>query len=108
MKTTSYKISKELEILGFKDLENASVRVEQHKGFYNCYYLETILDALPKSIENLKLILDMETRDIYYMSIIKTEYSYCEFQELKQKGESLADTAARLLITLIKDKIVEL
>ena len=120
-KTTSYEISKELEEIDFDvdtifyyDSENEECQIwhelpiKLESEFVKSFDLETILDALPKSIGNTGLILDMESRDIYYMNIAKTERSYCEFQELKQKGESLADTAARLLIQLIKDKIVEI
>jgi hypothetical protein len=81
---------------------------------YPAYDLETILEALPKSIE----INDEEGRRLFPLRIDKdkieyrlgTEY-YSEpsgYEEDIKENESLANTAGRLLIKLLKDNIIKL
>jgi hypothetical protein len=92
MKVTNYKISKRLKELGFEKLTNAS------EADVKAYDLETILDALPNRIEISKEI----AIKVFDNSDIQIGLCY------SGRGETLADTAARLLIKLIEDKIIEL
>tara|TARA_R110000782_G_scaffold258295_1_gene347919 strand:- start:311 stop:673 length:363 start_codon:yes stop_codon:yes gene_type:complete len=114
IKTTSYEISKELEILGFENLENANVRLDQgkYKGFYLCYDLETILDALPTEIDLFDETgsLEFDKKSVgYHRHYSKNNTLNTDgFWMTREKSESLADTAARLLIKLIKDKIINI
>ena len=120
IKTTSYEISKELEEIDFDvdtifyyDSENEECQIwhelpiKLESEFVKSFDLETILDALPKDliIEGNYCILTLWTKGkvIFYANIMDKR-----FYECRNEGESLADTAARLLITLIKDKIVKL
>lgn len=125
MKTTSFEISKELKELGFEaetifyiNLETEESQIWLNlpkyplKEFVKSYGLETILDALPKLI-NYGRFKNLGLR-IYYEECcyIGYEDSNGFLQDFtvnnKLSKSSLADTAARLLIKLIKDKIVKL
>lgn len=110
MKTTSLKLSKELKELGFK-IKNEDDQIWKYNGQerwpFPAYDLETILDVLPDFVEILDIGMVVTNRSFLYLDKNKISYGLKYFQETKE-GESLADTAARLLIKLIKDKIVEL
>ena len=116
MKTTSFEISKELKELGFEaetifyinlETEESQIWLDLPKyplkEFVKSYDLETILDALPVVINGIRLQMN-------FAKGIRIGYSKldCDDDEFyiayKINGESLADTAARLLIKLIKDK----
>ena len=125
MKTTSYEISKQLQKNGLSKLNG-----ESKLGFLEYYYntdkqlrhryqesycstdkentqvdcfaydLETILEALPESVkfDNKWAWFEMDKNFIIYE--FTDEDNTCLFDFHKQENESLADTAARLLILL--------
>ena len=118
MKCTSYLISKKLKEAGFEgkaefyfavkgNLEPVPYEVLHKTSFLDydlnlllpTYDLETILDALPKSLQGYELC-------IYFgVSFEQTKFTY-NWQKLETKqawGESLADTAGRLWL-LLKEK----
>ena len=103
---TSYKVEKiglEEEIISITNIVDASLdkneldRLVNNAPFYPSFYLETILEALPKQG------LYMEFGLTGNQFLIKL----CQFIVLNKEGESLADTAARLLILLIEKGLVE-
>jgi len=118
-KVTSYEVSKKLFEIGYNsnhagfhylrgsltkfalalEFENANELVAM--GFYPAYDLETILEALPKTIEinyiDYRFNLDHDTA--LYQTDCSDNYEFI-FSIKKSDKESLADTAARLLIKL--------
>jgi hypothetical protein len=116
MKTTSYEISKKLAEAGFEsranffwcelgeDLVGIHLSqlhvVPQSVKRIVAYDLETILEALPESVkfDNKWAWFEMDKNFIIYKFI--DEDKTCLFDFHKQENESLADTAARLLIKL--------
>lgn len=129
-KTTSYEISKDLKEIGFeanpffyRQEHNQDQVIIDATGAYDgaairCYDLETILDALPTEIEITKTTwititskynFIMSHNTLYYEEILEYPGDNNDaYYYYREEGESLADTAARLLIKLIKDKVVEL
>ena len=131
MKTTNYEISKKLEEAGFEtytefyyvadakcisqgnDAEDYEL-VHMDCGYmqklkycfnYPAYDLETILEALPENIayKDFRLWLLMDKRSIYYCFYDQRfEGLYAKIEE----NESLADTAARLLLLLAEKNII--
>lgn len=135
MKVTSFEISKKLAEIGFKaetDKCWSKIRSSRLQDFElvtldyqvpaNCdewtlaYDLETILDALPKEIKNIGY-LHLGWRDdlsdksqwmIGYMNDEFESYKISTIQEpLLKPNESLANTAARLLIKLYEAGLVK-
>lgn len=131
MKTTSFEISKKLAEIGFK-AETAKEWVKffnlDGKAFqlaifekdeddkvnekYLAYDLETILEALPP-------FFDLEEGERYLLTVRRNGLidfvGYCRFNGnhhssdyaiQSEPGESLADTAARLLIILAEKGII--
>lgn len=104
MKTTSYEISKKLAEAGFDG--ESEVWKHDPENFitgqkYWSYDLETILEALPGMIEGEQyLVLDKDSVGYFeYESIICSGIeAYCK----KEENETLADTAARLLMLLVE------
>ena len=119
IKTTNYEISKKLAEIGFKaKAEKCWAKIKhsvQHPSLsefnlvnldfavpQNCdewvlsHDLETLLDALPDTIGG-RLMIHKE--GMYYQ-----EYMV-EVQ--KQKNESLADTAGRLIINLYENNLIK-
>lgn len=123
MKVTSYEISKKLAKIGFKAgtefywslNENGkpfNFRITTHilqfseygwETFdrYGAYDLETILEALPEWIHDKETCsseesLELTKNCIQYSSTLSFNYHRVD----RQENESLADTAARLLILL--------
>ena len=104
MKITSYEISKKLAEIGFKANTDRYYNIGTKEIIYNphgfmdrdkflkCYDLETLLDALPKEIA-YDCPLTLHDNQIYYDN---------KFIVYKEENESLADTAARLLLLLIE------
>ena len=105
------------------DLYQLKNKKDLHKfdkfNYYAALDLETILDALPKHIEfkgprryaqeSAYLALEFSKSSPPEVDYIYDDYDHTPVYNLIHiEGESLADTAARLLITLIKDKIVKL
>mgnify|MGYP003653205482 CR=1 FL=1 len=126
-KTTSYEISKELEEIGFKakhsfirfaegscEFAHVDLYCDNYRPFRKSakvpsYDLETILDALPKVIGNFRYWSTWSSSsDCYIFGYVDGINRSPNLETYTEAGESLADTAARLLITLIKDKIVEI
>ncbi len=124
MKTTSYDISRKLAEIGFlaesdfywhsydKGSQMMHIADSDGKGKYPAYDLETILEALPKWIfttHNYLIINfcnwqggrkeDDPRAAIGYRSI--------DYWIDKEDDESLADTAARLLLKLVEAGIVK-
>lgn len=106
MKVTNYEISKRLKELGFK-AESVFTWTRDKKIFHiaevdgymetKAYDLETILEALPKNA----LYFEFGLKGNQFL--VKS----CEDMVFQKKDESLADTAARLLIILIEKGLVE-
>lgn len=125
MKTTSYEISKKLYDIGFKgdeyfywDKEGKTIRLADADSKYPSYDLETILDALPKSVDSsyysLQIDFDGEYVDgnhayICYSNIpgLIANEDGVNLEVSWNGNESLADTAARLLILLESKGIVK-
>ena len=103
MKTTNYEISKQLAEARFK-----ANQVWNQEGQFWGYDLETILEALPKEIE-------LEDDDYYftmggYYGRWKIAYQVSfkvKYILTTSKNESLADTAARLLLLLHKKDLIK-
>jgi hypothetical protein len=120
MRTTNYALSKKLAEMGFVG-ESETLKHDPDNFImgqkYWSYDFETIWDALPAEISNYKylgttgknpLVLILEKsnkhRPIYYtFSDVGGSY----FGGRIQDGDCLADTAARLLITLAEQKIIK-
>lgn len=129
MKTTSYEISKQLAKAGFegktdftwnREIINCGNSSKEHKFIkYNngwssgevicpAYDLETILETLPNFIVNKNqgencLVIDVAFGVIHYEGDNENDTL---FITTTRNNESLADTAARLLILLHKEGIV--
>ena len=117
VKVTSYNVSKKLAEIGFK-ADPFFYRQECNKenfiidatGVYDCaavrcYDLETILDALPNSYQIFSnFLLNAETFLIGKSIIYQSEEYNCWIKQ--ENNESLADTAARLLILLVEKGII--
>jgi len=120
MKTTSYEISKELAEAGFvakadffwvelgEDLFrihlSQSHLVPESVKRIIAYDLETILEALPNVVNDYEE-LNIKKHEICYYYFDYNSVIY-ETGVEKQENESLADTAARLLILLHKKGMV--
>lgn len=128
MKTTSFEISKRLADIGFK-AETSFLWVENLFAGKNCimhlqamnvhnnkesnevaaYDLETILEALPDSIHDKETssfeeFLELDKHCACYNSIF---VKFPEFSVDRKENESLADTAARLLILLREKGLIK-
>lgn len=134
MKVTSCKISKELKEIGFEankriggdnDMIWVGGRLQNLNSFMNrpnyndmekiptnCYHafdLETILGSLPKVIGEFKYWSTWSSSsDCYIFGYVDGINRHVDLETHTETGESLADTAARLLIKLIKDKVIKL
>jgi hypothetical protein len=124
MKTTNLETSKKLKELGFEaethlywKNEKRIMSLVYHTSFdfppplnlVPAYDLETILEALPKSIEELGKLyfFDMTKLDFVYSNMIDGDIEGCYYHN-KKENESLANTAGRLLIKLLEDNIIKL
>ena len=99
MKTTSYEISRRLWEIGFKAEMLGNFR---YAGDIPCFDLETILEALPSRI-NLE---NKDTSCKINLSFDSIRYGANYFLVKREKNESLADTAAKLLLELHKRGLV--
>lgn len=135
MKVTSFEISKKLAEIGFKaetdfryvkcnngcELFHASEDSVTWEVGVNAFCLETIIDALPKKIEmggdTKELILNIAISELSYTTedhcyyIMSPDGTYPDWLPkdiivFRNKDESLADTAARLLIKLYEAGLV--
>ena len=93
MTITSYEISKQLYEAGFRGKSNTMIQDKIFGEKYYAYDLETLLEALPKPIS---IGLD----GILIRINTQIEPLFCVFRT----DESVADTAARLLLQSIKTK----
>ena len=128
MKTTNYEISKKLKEIGFRTRSDFYYtyaytteddrdvffvdycRSEPIGKCYPAYDLETILDALPdekydKEVASFSEVLELSKDYICYDSELPKDRKFIIWREEK---ESLADTAARLLIKLVEKGMVNL
>jgi len=134
MKTTNYEISKQLAEAGFNkhkipdavyfwhnnnfgstrfligaELEDKTTEtLAREYEIYPAYELETILEALPNFIENGNgtencLVVDVAFGEIHYEGDCEND---ALFITTTRENESLADTAARLLILLYEKSLV--
>lgn len=93
MAITSYEISKQLYEAGFRGKSNTMIQDKIFGEKFPAYDLETLIKTLPKPISiGLDGILIRINKQI--------EPLFCVFKT----DESMADTAARLLLKLIKTK----
>ena len=117
MKTTSYEISKKLKEAGFDAEGDFGYRVPDSLNDLKAYSLETLLDALPDSIQYKN---EYKISDWYYLFLgapSRLGY-YCECHEYRDNysmgngifeisklspNESLADTAGRMWL-MLKEK----
>lgn len=116
MKTTSYEISKKLAEAGFvaetefgyDKLEQIDYSICRNSLIHTkTYDLETIWDALPKTIldeESASFEESLVLRDdcISFESEMTVDHISIEIEE----NESLADAAARLLLLLVKKGLI--
>lgn len=118
MKTTNYENSKKLAEIGFRkegdfygwisgeDIDDGFyTKLLEPKYFYRypAYDLETILEALPDDIcANYPAALEISKKRIgYYSQEGDCENGFAIFmEEMRKENDSLADTAARILILL--------
>jgi len=121
MKTTNFELSKKLAEIGFKAersydylwehngigatrfkpntmIEDDYIYQHISNGFYPAYDLETLLDALPKKQWDIKNCGEM-------LSILPAA-GRARIVVVKKENESLADTAARLLLLLVEKNII--
>jgi hypothetical protein len=109
-KTTNYEISKKLKEIGFDKETNfyfTEVAPDKFEAQYytnnkeylllKSYELETLLDALPEINKQLPLIC---FSGITYLDPVNIGLS-------RNKNESLADTAGRLLILLYERNLIK-
>lgn len=133
MKTTSYEISKKLAEIGFKaptffiafkPYENCQKThvisttpfkdegLDKSRGEYLSYDLETILEALPKEINLMCGRSFLEVTFSYDNSapyiLYRNDDRTIAINSRKENDESLADTAARLLILLNEKGVIKL
>ncbi|MEY3429382.1 MAG: hypothetical protein RI930_209 [Pseudomonadota bacterium] len=92
MRTTNYKISKQLAEAGFEGETNTTKAMLGTRD-YPAFHLETILEKLPKNY------------------LLRSDWMECflcgDFHGTRrQKNESLADTAAKLWLKLKKEGLV--
>jgi hypothetical protein len=113
MKTTSYEISKKLADIGFKsnsgikkyvgDQDFYSGSKETH---YIVFCLETILQSLPKIINQYGILCALEITAIieggYKIGYGRSE----DFRVFCSDDESLADAASKLIIKLFESRII--
>ena len=101
MTITSYEISKQLHEAGFKGRSQTLIQDKVFGEKYFAYDLETLLDALPRHIESKQYVgyFYMGKDSIFY----KTRTEKIIF-ELGKKNLSWADTAALVLLKIIKQK----
>jgi hypothetical protein len=117
IKVTSYILSKQLAEAGFEAETNYiyawsgddhqllcfsnPVEIDHEKDILG-YDLETILEALPYSIEKdgFEYFLSANQFVIAYLEENHCESDLCD--EIKKQNESLADCAARLLLLLVE------
>ena len=127
--TTSLQVSKDLAAIRFKSKEVFFYDKRGDLYFIKeldydktleidciAFDLETILNALPKNIKlanffltKLKICFDEDGNDLEsstYIGYQNFQGFYQEHTEKQIKGESLADTAGRLLIDLVKKGII--
>lgn len=111
MKTTSYEISKQLKEAGFE----AETDIIGNYELYPSYDLETLIEALPSVIEREgsenDIYFTMNKNRVWYENSCNCDSSgYCRgniyYRIDRQKNESLADTAGRLLIELFEAGII--
>jgi len=125
-KTTNYEISKKLAEIGFDKETNFyfteiapnKFKAEYYTNYTNnnkyfllkSYDLETLLDALPSTIENIHF--RMNKGGLWYENLSNCDSdqscpveSYCHI-EIKN-NESLADTAGRLIIELHEKNLIK-
>jgi len=120
MKTTSYEISKKLAKIGFKAESNfywycydrgddlRHISEADGAGNFKSYDLETILEALPKKY-GYNNHLGVYPAGVGYLVCdcsLTTEAGRAEFV-YRENNESLADTAALLLILLHEKGLLE-
>lgn len=102
MKVTSREVSQKLKEIGFRP-NGVNSFFTDHPS----YYLETILEALPKSsTHSIELVMGISA-GISYGRIIGRSSDVESELILREENESLADTAARLLLLLHEKGIVK-
>lgn len=127
MKTTSYDISKKLAEIGFSPIPLQHTHSWVDNGFevelyangapcpnivqtYPAYNFDTIWDALPEKIK-----IDNSPHSPEWLSLYKTDIGYGSMalpEEMRirvdiKDDESLADTAARMLLLLESKGLVK-
>tara|TARA_R110000868_G_scaffold329751_1_gene590712 strand:- start:463 stop:861 length:399 start_codon:yes stop_codon:yes gene_type:complete len=124
MKTTSYEISKQLAEAGFKAKSIFGWHVDGKEcapayplsptatDYFWSYDLETLLNALPKVIQNKEKnyhfwMTYSGSSDCWIMGYVCGIERNLNFEEYNEGNESLADTAARLLIKLWEKKLIK-
>ena len=114
MTTTNYEISKQLAEAGFEAEAHHKLHCFKENTLYSYYDLETILEALPKTV-----VLKTIPKKIYELRVWfnsnENQIGYQDFQGFhpvltvaQQENESLADVAAKLWLKLKKEGLYEM
>lgn len=110
MKTTSFEISKRLKEIGFcKNSDNYQFYYHDNELYCTdlnlesdtvlSYDLETIIEALPNKLLNENYLLSARKNEVGYFQS-DDEGEDCFYGLDREESESLADTAAKLLLIL--------
>lgn len=121
MKTTNFEISKQLKEVGFNAKtdyywycydngeEMRHIADADGKGNFKSYDLEILLKALPKKIETEQGVFLLQMSIMPFNKDNRWLIGYCKETDTEQEeNESLVDTAARLLIKLVQEGIINL
>ena len=135
-KTTNYEISKKLAEIGFEAETHFSwieecnfFRIENKnwienigigfKELFPAYDLETLLDALPSTIEienwggwkYYNIYFKMNKNGLWYENLCNCDSSACPVEKYHYmeiiENESLADTAGRMIILLHEKNLIK-
>lgn len=111
MKTTNFEISKKLKEAGFEAETDTLIHDPSNPitgERYASFCLETILEALPKQIEDIEKnyhfwVTYSGSSDCWIMGYVWGIERNSNFEKYNEGNESLADTAGRLWL-LLKEK----
>lgn len=107
MKTTNYEISKQLAEAGFEAASETLKHDPENFSFgarFRAYDLETILEALPEGISFWDSWHELRIYKNYF--VYEKVSGIGEYECVREENESLADAAARLLIKLHENDLI--
>lgn len=118
MKTTNFEISKKLKEIGFEAEFNFHYKATDHVNLYDSGYedykeentptydFETLFNILPKTYNKKQLKIWVWYNSVYIIYQDSDGFIEESITTKKQKNETLADTAGRLLIKLFEAGII--